>query len=142
MAKSKIQQPKTLISDKYNRNFSSEFKKSKIADFQKGLITIKMLCEQYSISRATVYKWIYLFSNVEKGTKTVVQMESEEFKSKLLMEKVGELERIVGQKQIELDYLNKLIELESKSIGYDIKKKGERALLNGIESITAQEIGK
>jgi transposase len=133
MAKSKIKLPQTLQSEKYNRYFSEEFRKSKVADFEKGITTIKMLCSQYNITRTTVYKWIHLYSNIEKGTKKVIQMESEEFKTKLLMEKVGELERIVGQKQIEIDYLNKLIELESKSIGYDIKKKGEQALSNGIE---------
>jgi transposase len=132
MAKSKST-TKFFIDQNHNRNFSTEFKKGKVNDIEKGICTIKMVSEAYKVSRTSVYKWIYLYSNIEKGVKTVVQMESEEIKTKLAFEKIGELERIIGQKQMMIDYLEKLIEITSNEIGYDVKKKAEQKALNGLE---------
>ncbi|TBH70176.1 hypothetical protein EWU22_13130, partial [Aquirufa nivalisilvae] len=40
-----------------------------------------------------------------------------------LKKKVAELERIVGQKQILLDFKDKMIDLAEQAYGVDIKKK-------------------
>lgn len=129
-------------SDKYNKSFSEEFRKSKVIEYQKGLVNISDLCRLYGISRTTVYKWIYLYTQVEKGVKTVVQMDSESLKTKILLEKVGELERVIGQKQLEIDFLNKMIEIAGEELGFDIKKKAGQVQLNGLESIKNQGTGK
>lgn len=110
------------ISDKYNRVFSEDFKKSKVKDIINKTISIKDICTLYEISRTSVYKWIYLYGNIEKGVKTVVQMDSEVTKTKYLTQRVAELERIVGQKQLEVDFLTKLIALAGEDLGYDLKK--------------------
>lgn len=80
------------------------------------------LCALYGLSRTTVYNWLYLYSEAEQGVKTVVQMESEAFKTKLLQQRVAELERVIGQKQLEIDYLNVCLEVTSEELGYDVKK--------------------
>ena len=49
-------------------------------------------------------------------------MESEAIKTKQLLERQAELERIIGQKQIEIDFLNKLMEIASQELKTDIKK--------------------
>jgi hypothetical protein len=49
-------------------------------------------------------------------------MKSEEQRKHELQQKVAELERIVGQKQLEIDFLNKLLEVGSKELGFDLKK--------------------
>lgn len=120
---------------KYNRNFSEAFKRSKVSDLEKGLVSIKDLCTQQEISRSTVYKWLYLYGKAEKGIKTVVQMESEQVKTQLLQQRVAELERIVGQKQLQIDVLEKSFELASEDLGYDIKKKYVPPRWNGSELI-------
>lgn len=108
---------------KYNRTFSEEFRKTKVKELTSGRIKVRELCELYALSRTTVYKWLYLYSEAEKGIKTVVQMESEAFKTKLLQQRVAELERAVGQKQLEIDYLNTCLKVASDEVGYDLKKK-------------------
>lgn len=108
---------------KYNRTFSEEFRKEKVKEITSGRLKVKDLCSLYDLSRTSVYKWLYLYSEQEKGTKTVVQMESEAHKTKLLQQRVAELERAVGQKQLEIDYLNSCFEVASAELGYDIKKK-------------------
>ena len=40
-----------------------------------------------------------------------------------LKKKVAELERIIGQKQIMLDFKDKMIEIAEQTYGVDIKKK-------------------
>jgi hypothetical protein len=61
-------------------------------------------------------------------------MESESYKTQRLQQKVAELERIIGQKQLEIDFLNKLLEIGSEEIGYDLKKNFSTKLLNGTDT--------
>lgn len=114
---------KFQVESSYNRYFSEAFKKSKVKDLIEKRISVKELCSLYQISRTSVYKWLYLYSDVDKGVKTIVQMESEAHKTQLLLQRVAELERIVGQKQMSIDYLEKAFEVASKELGYDLKKK-------------------
>ncbi len=114
---------KFQIESKYNRNFSEEFKKQKVKDLVEKKITVQELSKLYEITRSTVYKWLYLYSNIEQGTKTVVQMESEYTKTKELQERLAFYERTVGQKQMEIDYLEQVLKLGSEEVGFDIKKK-------------------
>jgi transposase len=75
------------------------------------------------LSRTAVYKWIYAYSDLELNVKMVVEMESEASKTQQLLERNAELERFIGQKQLEIEYLQKTLELASADLGYDIKKK-------------------
>jgi len=119
------------VKSNYNRTFSIEFKKSKVRDLLANRITAKELSELYKVSRTSIYKWLYLYSDTEKGTKTVVQMESEQAKTVYYRQRIAELERLYGQKQLEVEYLNKGYELASEELGFDVKKKYAHLLLNG-----------
>lgn len=122
----------------FNRTFSEEFKRSKVKDLAEKKISIADICRLYSVSRSSVYKWIYLYSTAERGVKTVVQMESEGQKVKELMVRVAELERIVGLKQMTIDFLEKTLEMTSKDIGYDAKKKHSPDASSTSEKISQQ----
>jgi transposase len=126
---------KLQLQSNYNRSFSVEFKRKKVEELTKGLISIRDLCSMYEVSRTSVYKWIYLYGSVERGIKTVVQMDSEEHKTKILLQRVAELERIIGQKQMEIDYLNKAFEFATEDVGYDLKKKYAQGHSNGSVNI-------
>ena len=113
----------SVINPKYNRTFSEAFKRHKVEQISSKILTVKQVSELYEVSRVSVYKWLRQYSDLPAGFKTVVQMESESLKTKVLAERVAELERIIGQKQLEIDYLEKTIELTNSELGYDIKKK-------------------
>lgn len=49
-------------------------------------------------------------------------MESEAQQKGELQQRLAELERIVGHKQIEIYFLNKLRQVGSKELGFDLKK--------------------
>ena len=123
MAKNKKSTSEKVVSQKYNRIFSESLKKQIVTQLSRKEISISQVVTLYSVSRTSVYNWIYTYSPEHKsGTKMVVQKESESTKTEKILQRNAELERIVGQKQLELDYLKKLIELANKELGYDLKK--------------------
>jgi transposase len=118
------------------RTFSEEYKKSKVKELVSKKIGISDLSRYLQVSRTSIYNWLYKYSNEHKrGVTLVVQMESEEQKTNFYIQRVAELERVVGQKQLEVDFLNKLLELGSKELGFDIKKNFSAKLLNGTDDM-------
>jgi transposase-like protein len=119
----------------YNRSFSEEFKRSKIRELEKNLSSVSDICKTYSVSRTSVYKWIYKYSVMaKKQVKQVVESKSDTQKIKALEDRIKELERIVGQKQLLLDFKDKMIEIAESDYGVDIKKKVGSKLLSGSTS--------
>ena len=127
----KKQDKKFQLSTKQNRTFSETFKREKVKELTSKRISVTEFSKLYQVSRATIYKWLYLYGGAEKGSKMVVQMESEANKTKLLQQQLAEYERIIGQKQLQIDLLEKGFELASLELGYDLKKKYVRRPLNG-----------
>ena len=128
----KTSKEKLQIQNKHNRYFSDSFKKEKVKQLVAKQISIQELSQLYDVSRTSIYKWLYKYSpHYQQGTKQVVEMESEALKTKALLSKVAELERILGRKQIEIDFNNKVIELVNEELGYDVKKKYEQRSSNG-----------
>lgn len=126
MSSKKLSTSKLQIQSKYNRYFSEDFKRQKVKELEEKRVTVKQLCDIYKISRTSIYKWLYKYSpHQKKGTKQVVQMESESLKTQQLLNQVAELERAVGQKQLQIDILEKTLSIASEEVGYDLKKKYE-----------------
>lgn len=114
----------TKLEIRQRRTFSDDFKREKVNQILNCEFTILSFCNLWSVSPVSVYKWIRQYSpEHKKGTTMVVQKDSEALKTANLMKQVSELERCVGQKQMQLDFLEKLIELASKEFDVDIKKK-------------------
>ena len=117
---------------KQRRVFSEAFKREKVKDLVEKRISVKQLSSLYEVSRTSVYDWLYAYSpHHEQKTNLVVQMESEAHKTQMLQQRIAELERVVGQKQLELDFLNKLFEVGSQELGFDIKKNLSTKLSSG-----------
>jgi transposase len=114
---------KSKNTSKLIRHFSVEFKRQIIAELDAKLITISEITKEYEVSSVSVCRWRQLYSKYyQKPTKLVVEMESEAIKNKTLLERNAELERIIGQKQLKIDYLEKLIEIASDDLKIDLKK--------------------
>lgn len=114
------------------RIFSPEVRKSTVKDIESGKCTVLEASRELSVSVTTIYKWIYKYSRYLKNNKVlVVQEESELYKSKQLEQRLKELEAIVGRKQMEIDFLNKLIEIAGDELGVDIKKNMSNPALGG-----------
>ena len=106
------------------RVFSEGFKKKKVKEIDRNQTNVSELSREYNVSRSAVYKWIYKYSAMrKKGVKQVVELKSDTHKIKVLQEKIKELERLVGQKQIQLEFKDKQIEIAEEMFGIEIKKK-------------------
>jgi transposase-like protein len=120
---------------KEQRHFSDDFKKSKVRELEKRITSIPDICRTYAVSRAAVYKWIYKYSPMaKKQVKVVVEAKSDTQKIRALEERIKELERIVGQKQLLLEFKDKMIEIAESTYGVDIKKKVGSKLSSGTTS--------
>jgi transposase len=119
----------------YRRYFSEEFKKKKIRELERNITSVIDICKTYSVSRTSVYKWAFKYSAMaKKQVKQVVEAKSDTQKIKALEERIKELERIVGQKQLLLEFKDKMIEIAEADYGVDIKKKVGSKLSSGITS--------
>lgn len=127
-----MKQEKSKLTVRQNRYFSEEFKRQKVKELCARQITVSQLCKLYKVSHTSVYNWLYKYSpNHQPGTTLVVQMDSESQKTALLLQRVADLERIVGQKQLEVDFLNELLRIGSEELGFDLKKNFSPPPSNG-----------
>jgi transposase len=106
-----------------NRRYSEEFKKEIVQLYESGKFSVIQIEKLYGISNPLIYNWIYKFSTFnEKGIRVVEMKESSITKLSELEKKVKDLEQIVGQKQIKIDYLEKMIDIAKDELNVDIKK--------------------
>ena len=116
------------------RSYTDGFKKELVNGFESGEFSVLQLEKLYGISSTVIYRWIYKFSIFnEKGIRVVEMKQSSSLKLKELAQKVKELERIVGQKQIKIDYLEKMIDIAKDEFDIDIKKKHNTPQSTGLE---------
>lgn len=77
----------------------------------------------YHCSPQTIYRWIYKYSPGDSPQVNVIEMsESTDKKVKDLHDKIAELERALGQKQIKVDFYEKMLELAKQEYDLDLKK--------------------
>jgi transposase-like protein len=119
---------------KKNRIYSEEFKRELVKLFESGTYSVVQLEKLYGICNQVIYNWIYKFSTFnEKGIRIVEMKESNTQKLKELEQKIKGLEQIVGQKQIQIEYLEKMIDIAKDELNIDIKKNSSTLQSNGLE---------
>ncbi len=117
--------------DRRIRRFSENFRKEKVRELELGIVSIRDLRQQYQVSDMSVRRWIAKFSSMkEKKERLIVESQSDTVQLLELKRKVAELERVVGQKQLLIDFQQKMIELAEEEYRVDIKKKFSGGLSN------------
>lgn len=111
-------------SQRQQRHFSENFKKEKVREIEIGISKVADICKQYEVTTTNVYRWIHKFGSMkQKNERLIVESQSDTKELLDLKKKIAELERIVGQKQILLDFKDKMIEIAEETYKVDIKKK-------------------
>ncbi len=114
---------KLSTKQKRYRTFSDNFKRDKVQEIEQGLAKVSEICKLYDVTSSAVYKWIAKFGTSKLKTEWVmVESKSDTQELLKLRKQVADLERAVGQKQILIDYQDKMIELAEEHYGIDIKK--------------------
>jgi transposase len=108
----RVEQLKMTPTERQTRYFSEEFKRKKVEEIEK--------IYRYSVMR-------------KKGVKMVVESASDTTKIESLKRHIAELEQLLGQKQFEVEFLEKQMQKASEQYGIDFKKKrsGQRSSGSG-----------
>lgn len=135
-----MSQTKVRLSLKPRRIFSDKLEKKIVKDIEQGKVNVLGACREYQVSNGAVYRWLKKYSaHLHPSTTLVMQMDSEQYRSKELEKKVTELEAALGRKQMEIDYLNKLIEIAGQDMGTDLKKNTSITALAGTGKIKGKK---
>ena len=107
------------------RRFSEEFRIKKVREIERGISRISDICKEYEVTDAAVRKWLKKYSTMakKKEERLIVESLSDTQKILELKKQIAELERSLGQKQIQLDFRDKMIDLAEEIYKIDIKKK-------------------
>jgi transposase len=114
---------KMSIAQRRVRKFSESFKVDKVRELESGATRICELVREYEITDTTIRRWKAKYGKMKKKPeRLIVESDSDTKKLLELKKRVAELERIVGQKQIMIDFKDKMIELAEEHYKVDIKK--------------------
>jgi transposase-like protein len=106
------------------RRFSDSFKIQKVQEIERGITRVTDICKEYEVTSPNVYRWIDKFGSMKnKKERLIVESQSDTKKILELKRKVAELEQIIGQKQILIEFKDKMIEIAEETYKVDIKKK-------------------
>jgi transposase-like protein len=126
------------VSERRRRRFSENFKKEKVRELELGITTPSQLCKAYEVSGMSVYRWIAKFGSMkQKKERLIVESQSDAVQLLEMKKKIAELERVVGQKQLLIDFQQTMIDLAEEHYQVDIKKK-----FSGTPSSTTGKGGK
>jgi transposase-like protein len=112
------------------RVFSEELRKEIVKQIERGEIGVREAQRAYNIgSSQTLYNWLHKYSiNLKKGTRLVMEKDSQEKSNQELKRKIKELEAALGRKSLEADLYNEMLVLASKELKIDLKKNfGDKA---------------
>lgn len=110
--------------ERQNRHFSESFKVKKVQEIERGITRISEICREYEVSDTSVRKWILKYSTMKKkAERLIVESQSDTQKILELKKQIAELERLLGQKQIQLEFKDTMIEIAEEMYKIDIKKK-------------------
>jgi transposase-like protein len=112
---------------KEKRIFSLEVKLDLVKKVEHGDLRVADISRAYGVSKTAVYKWLRKYSDLyKKETRVIVEHKSISKKNRELQEQIKKLEQALGQKQMRIDYLEKVVEFASERSGEDIEKKNKR----------------
>ena len=117
------------------RRFSEDFKLKLVKSYESGEFSVGEMAKIYDINPQTIYRWIYKYSMYNKQSIQVVEMkDSQAQRMKQMEARIKELERTVGQKQMNIDYLEKMIELAKEHYDIDVKKNSNTLHYGGFKN--------
>lgn len=112
------------------RIFSEELRKEVVKKIEFGELSVTQAQREYDIrANQTVYNWLHKYSlTLKKGTRIVMEKDSQEQSNQELKRKIKELEAALGRKSLEADLYNEMLRLASKEYKVDLKKSfGDKA---------------
>jgi transposase-like protein len=109
---------------KPQRIFCVELRKQIVRQIELGEFTVLQAVREYGIGgKQTVYNWLYKYSDtLKKGTRMVMEKDSQAKLSTELKNRIKELEAALGRKSLEADLYRIIVEKASDEFRVDLKK--------------------
>lgn len=109
---------------KPQRIFCEELRKQIVRQIELGEFTVLQAVREYGIGgKQTVYNWLYKYSDtLKKGTRMVMEKDSQAKLSTELKNRIKELEAALGRKSLEADLYRIIVEKASDEFRVDLKK--------------------
>lgn len=132
-----------MKSEKQRRNairpqriFAEGVRKEVVREIESGKSSVLESSRELGVNISTIYRWVYRYSRyLEKNRVMVVEDKSEVSRTRELEKRLKEAEAALGRKQMEIDFLNKLIEFANDEFKTDIKKNLQNGPSPGSNSI-------
>ena len=98
------------LEERKRRHFSESFKRKKVQEIESGQTKIADLCRQYDTVRGTIYQWLNKYGSMKtKKERLVIETESDTQKLIALKKENAHLKMIIGEKQIQIDFKDKML---------------------------------
>lgn len=124
------------------RRFSESVRKQVVRDIEAGKASVLEASRELGVAQTTVYKWIYRYSRyLEKNRVMVVEDKSESYRTKELEKRLKEAEAALGRKQMEVEFLTKMMEIIEEKYEPGLKKKLDELRLDGFRLPKDKPIG-
>lgn len=113
---------------KQQRFFSEGLRREIVGQIERGEFSVAQVMREYQVAKQTVYNWLYKYSsNLKKGTRMVMEKDSQERSTQELRNRIKELEAALGRKSLEADLYRLIVEKASDEYRVDLKKSfGDR----------------
>ena len=114
---------KLTSKERHRRRFSEEFKKEQVSLIERGHLTQADVCRRYDVRANSVGKWMDKYGYNRKKGLIMISSKKDYDKLSTIEQENKELKQIIGEQQVELLYLKKLLEKAREHIGDDFEKK-------------------
>lgn len=105
------------------RSFSEELRKQIVGQIERKELSIAQVSREYNVSKSAIYNWLYRYSiTLRKGTRMVMEKDSQEKTTQELKNRIKELEAALGRKSLEADLFRVIVDLASDEYKTDLKK--------------------
>lgn len=108
--------------ERNRRTFSDGFKREKVKLIERGELKVSEVVKLYEVSYTSVYRWLDKYGAESKPERMIVESKSDSKKLISQQEKIAELEKLLGQKQVEIEFFKKMIGIAEEQYGIEIKK--------------------
>ena len=114
------------------RYFSESFRQARVQEYETGQTSVSEISRAYNVSSSAVYKWIRKYSaHYRQEIVQVVEPKSETKKRLALEQKVAQLEQMIGQQTVRIQYYEKLLEVLEARYEIDFEKNFDGKFLTG-----------
>ena len=99
-----LREKRKMFDQRRVRTFGEKFKKEIVKRIERNEFSVSEISSLYDVSTTSVYNWVHKYSILyQKGYRQIIEPMSSTKRVKELQARIKELERIVGQKQIQID---------------------------------------